>query len=100
METTLCQELKVVEVFRFPGERTVFVGTLEGNAKFVPACDADLIVDNRPLASLHLEGEMVPDKAHPLGYRSVSTTDTVDVGALSPGRQNVRLRIHLARKDG
>lgn len=93
MKTTVCQELKVVDVFRFADGKTVFVGQFDGDATYIPACEVELFVNDHSVASLHIEGEMMTDRPHPNGYRSVSTTDSINLNVMSPGNDEICLRI-------
>jgi hypothetical protein len=94
METSFCQQLDVVEIFRFADGKTVFVGPLHGDAKYVPPCNAELVVNGHTVGVVHLEGEMMPNGRHPKGYRSLSTTDVDKVKGLSPNNDEIRLRIN------
>lgn len=96
METLLCQQLDVIEVFRFSDGRTVFVGPVHGDLKYIPPCDAELVVNGNVVGTVHLEGEMMPNGQQPVGYRSVATSDVVDLK--SPKSDEVCLRIPLAKK--
>lgn len=87
-------ELKVLDVFRFQDGRTVFVGPVQSETKYISRSQADLVVDGHVVAIVELEGEMIPNGRHPLGYRSVSTIDAVDFQSISPTEAEVSLRIH------
>ena len=93
MKTTVCQELKVVDVFRFADGKTVFVGRFDGDASYIPPCEAELFINDHSVASLHIEGEMMTDRPHPNGYRSVSTTDTINLIVMSPVNDEICLKI-------
>jgi hypothetical protein len=96
MKTISAHELCVVEVFRFADGRTVFVGPMPEGTPFIPACSADLLVNDRVVASLRLEGEMLPEGRHPVGYHSVSTADAVDSSIVASDGADVRLRLQFA----
>jgi hypothetical protein len=93
MKTTTTAELLVVEVFRFQDGRTVFAGPIYGEAKYIPACRAELLIDGNAVAEIGLEGEMISNSVHPKGYRSVSTTDAVDLQLDRLKDMDVRLRL-------
>ena len=93
MESTYSQQLNVVEIFRVADGKTVFVGPFDGEAKYIAPCEAELVVDGKSIVFLHLEGEMMAGRRHPMGYRSVSTRNEVDVNCLSPSSSDIRIRI-------
>lgn len=94
MATTAVFELEVADTFHFTDGRTVFVGPVQSETQYIPPGQAELVVNGQVVAVIELEGEMIPSSRHPLGYRSVSTTDSADLGPLSPSDAEVRLRIH------
>ena len=78
MQSPVQFEMEVVEVFRFSGERTVFVGPVSG-ADYIGRCDCELLFDGLARQQFEIQGEMIPDPRHEDGYRSISTTDEVDL---------------------
>jgi hypothetical protein len=95
MKAVAANELSVVEVFHFEDGRTVFVGPFHEGADYIPACRAKLLVNGRVVATLSLEGEMMPNGRHPQGYRSVSTTDAIDSSVGQQNGADIRLRLDL-----
>lgn len=95
-------EMKIIELFRFVDGRTVFVGSIEGDVKFIPPCRCELLVDGVPTAALQIEGEMIPDRTSPAGYRSVSTRDAVclERQLLSTSECRLRSTSYPVLKDG
>jgi hypothetical protein len=95
MKTIAANELCVAEVFRFEDGRTVFVGPMHEGSQIIPACRADLLVNDRVVATLRLEGEMMPNGRLHEGYHSVSTADAVDSSISASDGSDVRLRLQL-----
>ena len=93
MKTTVCQELKVVEVFHFADGKTVFVGRFDGDASYIPPGKAELFINDHSVASLHIEGELMTDRPHPNGDRSVSSTDSINLSVMLPGNDEICLKI-------
>ena len=79
MKTATSFEMTIVDLFRFSDGRTVFVGRIDGEAKFIRPCRCELRVDGVLRSVIQLEGEMMPDRNSPEGYRSVSTRDSVSL---------------------
>lgn len=100
MKTVAANELSVVEIFRFEDGRTVFVGPLHEGVPYIPACLAELLVNDRVVATLRIEGEMMPNGRHPEGHRSVSTADAVDSSVGASNGADVRLRLLLPNSTG
>jgi hypothetical protein len=99
MKTTTTSELQVAEVFRFEGGRTVFVGKLLGEEKYIPPCRAELLVNDNIVAVIHVEGEMLPNGEHRPGLRSVSTIDELDLSITPVTDTDVRLRFDLSESS-
>jgi hypothetical protein len=72
-------EMKIIELFHFADGRTVLVGPIEGNVKFIRPCKCELLVDGVPRSVIQIEGEMITDRGLPEGYRSISTRDAVSL---------------------
>jgi len=70
-------KLLVKDIFFFKDGRTVLVGSVEGEAKYIRAGDYELWVNDRQQGRIHLEGEMIgnPADQSPLDMRSVSTCE-------------------------
>ncbi len=92
MNMMTCFELKMVDLFRFADGRTVLVGPVEGDVKFIRSCKCELLVDGVPKSIIHIEGEMMPDRASPEGYRSVWTRDAVSLDRKLLSTSECRLR--------
>jgi hypothetical protein len=71
--------MRVVDVFRFADGRSVFIGPVEGDVKFIRPCKCELLVDSVLSSFIQIEGEMMTDPASPEGYRSVYTRDIVSL---------------------
>jgi len=72
----------VSDVFRVANGRTVFVGPIESGPSYVGSQTCELLVDGARRQVLELEGEMIPDRPHRQGFRSVSTRSKVELSAL------------------
>lgn len=70
-------EMQIVDLFQFRDGRAVFVGRISSSAPVIGACTCRLLVDGVERATIHVEGEMIPNGTHPEGHRSVSTTEPV-----------------------
>jgi hypothetical protein len=92
MNTPTAFEMKIVEMFRFSDGRTVFVGPIETDAQFLGACRCELVVDGVSRSVVSIEGEMMPDRQHEEGYRSLSTTDAVALERHTIEKSECRLR--------
>ena len=92
MTTQTVFEMRIVDMFRFADGRTVFVGSVTDGPPFIRPCRCSLVVDGTQRAVIGLEGEMVPDRRHPEGYRSVSTRDETNLSEAEVKAGNCRLR--------
>ena len=95
-------EMKITDLFRFADGRTVFVGPIEGDVKFVPPCRCELLVDGVPTCAIQIEGEMIPNRTSPEGYRSISTRDAVclERQLLSTSECHLRSASYPVKKAG
>jgi len=51
---TIPFEMKVEDVFRFANGTTLFLGTITSEAKFIGACDCEIIVDGKARLSAYV----------------------------------------------
>jgi hypothetical protein len=79
MNTLTAFAMKIADVFHFADGRTVFVGPIDGDVKFIRPCKCELLIDGVPTSIIQIEGEMMPDRSPTTGYRSVSTRDAVSL---------------------
>jgi hypothetical protein len=77
MATLTAFVMRIVHVFHFADGRTVLVGPVDGEVKFIRPCKCELLVNGVPTGLIQIEGEMIPDRTTPNGYRSVSTRDAI-----------------------
>jgi len=54
--------MKVEDVFRFANGTTLFLGTITSEAKFIGACDCEIIVDGKARLSAYVS-EVYPTSA-------------------------------------
>jgi len=71
--------MKIAQVFRLGGGRTVLVGPVEGPESLVHSCTCELLVNGVRRQVLRIEGEMMSGPRHELGYRVVSSKDKVNM---------------------
>jgi hypothetical protein len=71
--------MRIADVFHFADGRTVFVGPIDGDVKFIRPCKCELLIDGVPTSIIQIEGEMMPDRSPAKDYRSVSTRDAVSL---------------------
>ena len=71
-------EMKIIDLFRFADGRTVFVGPIKGDVKFVRPCRCELLVNGVPTCAIQIEGEMIPDRTSPEGYRISKMVEGID----------------------
>jgi hypothetical protein len=79
MITLTAFAMKNADVFPFADGRTVLVGPIDGDVKFIRSCKCELLIDGVPIAIIQIEGEMMPDRSSAQGYRSVSTRDAISL---------------------
>ena|SRR5271166_5750510 len=77
MSTVTPFEMKIVDIFEFSDGRTVIVGPIEGEVRFIRPCMGELMVNGVAQSIIQVEGEMIPNRVSPEGYRSVSTREAV-----------------------
>ncbi len=83
-------EMPIVDVFPLARGRTIFVGPVTG-PEYLGACECELLIDERRVSQLKLEGEWTePPKDS--RWRAVSTTDRVDVELIRQSAGRCRLR--------
>lgn len=51
--------MTISDVFRFSDGRTVFTGSMRDAPAHIGSCQAELIVDGQPVASMPIEGEQM-----------------------------------------
>jgi hypothetical protein len=84
--------MRIADVFHFADGRTVLVGLIDGDVKFIRPCKCELLVDGVPTAILEIEGEMMPERSSTQGYRSVSTRDTISLNRKAVATSDCVLR--------
>jgi hypothetical protein len=52
-------EMQVKDTFRLGERMTAFVGAIESEAKFIPGCDCNIIVDGEVRGSIRIDGETI-----------------------------------------
>lgn len=79
--------LSVDEVFEFEDSRTVLVGTVENGPEVIPPGLCELVIDDRVVAEVEIEGEMMPSRrmVESVGKRAISIR-----GHLGIPREDVR----------
>jgi hypothetical protein len=87
--------MDVKDTFFFADGTTAFIGPIDTEAKFVGACECELVKDHEVKASFWIDGEMIPrpgesDERPP--YRSISTREALDLVAKGLGRSNCTIR--------
>ena len=84
-------EMLIKEIFNFQDGRTVFVGDISGENKFIKSCNCELIINDQLFSKIHVEGEMLPS-GNKSGLRSLSTTDKINISEVPYKRVTVILR--------
>lgn len=69
--------MRIEDVFEFADGRTVFIGTPQGAAAFIEACDCELWIGGVKVATMRIEPEMLPLRRRRDGLRAVSTTTSI-----------------------
>ena len=72
-------QMKIVQIFKFGPGRTVFVGSVEGHDSRIGSSTWELLVNGVRHQILAIEGEMIPEPRHELGYRSISSRNKINL---------------------
>lgn len=83
--------MKVEDTFHLEDGRTVFVGTVETEAKAIPPCDCEILVGDEIKASLRIDGEEIP-KGKKTQNRAVSTSQRVELASYGIGQRGFKIR--------
>jgi hypothetical protein len=70
--------MNLVDIFHFQDGRTVFAGSIKGHEEIIWNCQVELIIDEKVQKIITIQGEMIPNKRHPTGYRAISTSESID----------------------
>jgi hypothetical protein len=87
-------EMLVKEIFNFQDGRTVFVGDISGDDKFIRECDCEIFIDDILFSTVHIEGEMLPCNTNSK-LRSISTTSKIDTSKLPYKYKSVKIRCSI-----
>jgi len=71
--------MKIVEIFHLQTGATVFTGSLIGEKKMFKDSRMQLSIDNKEDRIVNIAGEMLTNRPHPLGYRGISTYDSIEL---------------------
>ena len=71
----------VKEIFSFQEGRTVFVGEVDIKQSLIKPCVCDIYVEGHKRYTIHIEGEMLPNKKY-INHRAISTTDDININNL------------------
>lgn len=99
MNPSVCFEMMIAELFRLSDGRTVFVGHVEGETKFIRPCQCELLMDGVRKALVAVEGEMIPEGRHPAGFRSVATRDAIALDTQQVATSDCRLKSISPEED-
>ena len=72
-------EMKIADIFHFQTGETVFVGSIVGEKKSFKDSEMRLSIDNKEDCIVKIAGQMLTDRPHPLGYRGISTYDSIEL---------------------
>ena len=84
-------EMIVEDVFSLQEGRTMFVGEVGGTSRVIPPCECELLIDDTVRTRFRLDGEWI----HPIpktGWRSVSTSDRIDLDLVRNNKGRCKLR--------
>lgn len=77
--TTTNFRMRIRQTFCFRDGRTVLVGPVEGQEIPLRSCACELLVNGQVRQIIMVEGEMMPEPRHELGYRSVASRDKLSI---------------------
>lgn len=83
--------MRVEDTFHLEDGRTVFVGRIETEAKAIPPCDCDIVVDGEIKASMRIDGEEIPKGKKTLN-RAVSTSQRIELARYGIGQRGFEIR--------
>jgi hypothetical protein len=83
--------MRIRDAFSFQDGRTVLVGPVEGAEGYIPATMCEIWVNGQKLATVRIEGEMIPCGSDN-GQRAVSTHDATGLSRELICRQECTLR--------
>jgi hypothetical protein len=92
--------MRIAELFRFSDGRTVFVGKVEGETKFIRPCQCELLMDGVRQALVEVEGEMIACGSQPAGFRSVATRAAIALDTQQLATADCRLKSIAPEGDG
>jgi hypothetical protein len=83
--------MTVEDTFRLEDGRIVFVGSIDTDAKIIPACDCEILVGDEIKASLRIDGEEIPKKKG-TPNRAISTSQRTDLTSYGIGQKGFKIR--------
>jgi hypothetical protein len=89
---TVVFEMLIEEAFQFSDGRIVFTGQVTDAPSYIPACDCELLVDDRRVATLRIEGERILTNKQRRDVRAVSTVETVEIAQIRRSQGRCKLR--------
>lgn len=89
--------MNVKDTFRLGDHMLAFIGPVQSESNFIGACDCEIVVGNEVKGSIRIDGEMIPKReqtarGEATSYRSISTSQEVELEALGIGRSGFIIR--------
>jgi hypothetical protein len=83
-------EMLVRETFRIKGW-TLFLGFISPDTGFIRPCDCEVVVNDKVITRIHIEGEVHPLSKDP-SRRAIGTREIIDLESLELGSSNLVIR--------
>ncbi|SRR5712691_7848688 len=76
--------MQIKDLFTFADGRTVLVGSLDGGENvLIRPGPCDVYVNDRKVETIHIEPEMIPQRANPLEFHDLRAVSTLDKTGLT-----------------
>lgn len=86
-------EMKVTDVFHLTSRHTILVGRVQGIRELIGKCMVEIILDDKVIKIITIDGEWMTGNNHPEGHRAISTTEPLNLTHDLVLQHDCRLRI-------
>lgn len=86
-------EMKVIDVFHLTSGHTVLVGRVQDRKELIEKYIVEIILDDKVIKIITIDGEWLTGNNHPEGHRAISTTEPLNLTHDLVLQHDCRLRV-------
>jgi hypothetical protein len=96
LEMTIVEKLEmtIVEKFNFSDGRTVFAVLTDDEQMKIPSCSYDLLVNNKKITEVMIDGEMIVESRGKSPYKAITTLDSLKLNHIPFESGKWKLRVN------